>query len=343
MSTMAIASARSSVLDRQTLVQAILDLEKGHPARIPDPYLACQLALYVKPYIDSLTRPNGGFTAEREAEEAAEEIPQRLAIRSRSSLLEGPAPELSDLPGPERARWIFLDRFISLEKHQEILRYEFARSDFARYQEDLERFLDNLLMLPDVVEATESNDIPALQRIFASTLLLFRNPFIGDEEGHPIPCTLEHLRQCYPAYFYRRSKTSNWYESYAFYREPMRAAHWSLCDVEYLNCTLRRPERKLASYAKQWHLPIENVQQKTVLEEIYDRIVSGEALGENLFEKNCSSCTSTHYRQGEDDPVKTVFVVQKNQRIAIHGKVGIPHWKATRRLWPGVFPAIVFP
>jgi hypothetical protein len=103
---------------------------------------------------------------------------------------------------------------------------------------------------------------------------------------------------------------------------------------------LRQPQRRLQNYARQWLLPDESVVQKTVLDDIYDRIICGEALEEHLFEQNCNACTSTRY-QKRKGPLHLVYTVQKDQKIAIHGKVGIPHWRATRRLWPGAYPAIV--
>jgi hypothetical protein len=258
-------------------------------------------------------------------------------------LPEGPLPELGSLSPQDKARWIFMERFIPLEQHETILGYTFAPEDFAAHEQDLGRLLEVMLMLPQVARAAEEGDLPVVQKAFASTLLLFRNPFIGDENGHPIPCALENLRQCYPSYFYKRRKKPNWYETQPFYAEPLGRAHWVLCELDYLNCTLRRPERKLIGYARQWNLPAEYARQKTVLEDIYDRIICGEGLGDHLFEQNCNSCTGTSYRHQGKGPLRIVYTVQKHGKIAIHGKAGIPHWKATRRLWPGVFPTLVIP
>ena len=320
--------------------------------------LAHQLAQHVKPHIDRLTALAQGLsidedelatdslTAEAEATAQATEVddtkPRRKrAIKKRPSL-EGPIPELTTLSSQDKARWIFMERFIPLEQHEKILGYNFDTDDFDRYQQDLDSLLDNLLALPGTIPAVQSNDIPALQKIFASSLLIFRNSFLGDEDGNPVPCTIENLRYHYPSYFYKRRKTLSWYERQSFYTEPLGQARWALCEIEYLNCTLRPPERKLIGYAKHWHIAPENVPQKTVLEDIYDRIICGEALEEHLFEQNCNCCTATTYRHKENTPSRMTYIVQKNQKIALHGKRGIPHWKATRRLWPGVFPTIVF-
>jgi hypothetical protein len=348
-------------LDRETLVQAILDLEQGGPALIPDPTMASLLAQRVKPYIDRLANPatEDEELEDREDEdessleslaeaigldEPGEEIgPRPPRPRPAPLLLEGPAPELAHLGPEDRARWIFLERFVPLERLQQILGYELTASDLARYREDLDRLLGDLLLLPPVAVAWAQNDVPALQRAFASTLLLLRHPFVGDAGGDPVPCTLRGLKERFPAYFYRRYRMPNWYEEQPLYTEPLTKARWIVGDVEYLNCTLRRPERKLAAYARQWFLTTEQVQQKSVIEDVYDRIICGEAVGEHLFERNCSSCTSTQYEPEGGGPRRTAFTVQKDGKISVHGKVGIPHWKASRRLWPGVFPMLVFP
>ena len=345
-------------MDRDGLVQAILDLEKDRAPRVVDPMLAHQLAHHVKPHIDRLAALTQGLPIDEDelaidslaaedeaaapATEAEDKKPRRKRAIKKKPSLEGPIPELSTLPSQDRARWIFMERFIPLEQHETILGYNFDTDDFDRYQQDLNNLLDNLLALPNITSAVQSNDIPALQKIFASSLLIFRNPFIGDEDGNPIPCSVENLRKHYPSYFYKRRKTPNWYEKQTFYTEPLGQTRWALCEIDYLNCTLRSPENKLAGYAKHWHIPTENVPQKTVLEDIYDRIICGEALEENLFEQNCNCCTATTYRHKEKSPLRMAFIVQKNQKIALHGKRGIPHWRATRRLWPGVFPTIVF-
>lgn len=357
------ASPLTTTMDREALVQAILDLEQDGQALIPDPVLASLLAQRVRPYIDRLARPastddedeledleDDDETSLESLAEAVglhepEETTEQRSPRSRPTplSLEGPAPELANIGPEDRARWIFLERFVPLERLQQILGYELAAADLDRYREDLARLLDDLLLLPPVAVAWSQNDVPTLQRAFASCLLLLRHPFIGDAGGDPVPCSLRSLRERFPAYFYRRYHLPNWYEDQPLYTEPLTSARWVVCDVEYLNCTLRRPERKLAAYARQWFLTTEQVRQKSVVEDVYDRIVCGEAVGEHLFERNCSSCTATLYEPEEGEPPRTAFTVQKGGKIAVHGKVGVPHWKASRRLWPGVFPMLVFP
>jgi len=347
----------ASTMDREALVQAILDLENNRAGKVEDPNLAYELAHHVKPRIDQLSALAQGLPVEEDEEEvtisslAAEaelaEVegvkPRRKrAVRKKPSS-EGPLPELASLPPQDKARWVFMERFIPLEQHEDILGYSFTPEDFSQYEQALGSFLVNLLLLPDAILAAQNSDILSLQKIFASLMLIFRNPFIGDGNGNPIACTVENLRQHHPSFFYKRRKKPNWFESYNFYAEPLGQAHWVLCEIDYLNCTLRGPKRKLAGFAKRWHIPPENVRQKTVLEDIYDRIICGEALGEHLFEQNCNCCTATTYRSRNKGPSRMVYTVQRHQKISIHGKVGIPHWRTSRRLWPGIFPSIVFP
>ena len=80
--------------------------------------------------------------------------------------------------------------------------------------------------------------------------------------------------------------------------------------------------------------------QKNAVEDIYDRIICGEALQEHLFEQNCNSCTTTQYDKGMGVH-HSVYTVQKDRKIAIHGKVGLPRWRTSRRLWPGVYPTLI--
>ena len=349
----------ASTLDREALVQAILDLESGNAGKVIDPRLAYQLGHHVKPYIDRLTALQQGLpepeedeltidaldpeveTAALDAEVEDTKSRSRQPVQGKSSP-QGPLPEITSLSPQGRARWIFMERFIPLEQHQNVLGYQFAADDIERYEQELEDLLDSLLTLPATIQPAEQNDLPKLQKIFATHLLLFRNPFIGDEDGNPIPCTIEGLRLYYPDYFYKRRTTPNWYEGHDFYTESLGQPRWILCEIDYLNCTLLGPERKLAGYAKRWHVPPENAIQKTVLEDVYDRILCGEALGEHLFEQNCNSCTSTFYKPKPKSPPRMVYIVQRHQKIAIHGKPGTPHWRATRRLWPAIFPTVAF-
>lgn len=333
-------------MDHRALVQAILDLENDREVRVDDPDLACELAEHVKPYVDELAQLRGSPAATEGETEPADARRRRRAARGKrppAGKPEGPVPRLLSLPPNEQARWIFMERYISLEKHEEILGYNFAAETFAEYQERFDRLLKDLLLLPRALEAAEKNDIPALQRLFASCVPIFRSAEIGDQKGGTIPSSLDNLRLCHPSYFYKRRKKPNWFEAHDFYHEPVTGPRWVLCDAEYMNCTLRRPERKLAGYARDWDLPPEYALPKSVAEDIYDRIVVGDALEEDLFAGSCNCVTSTRYRARKKGSRRLVYTIQRVHKVTIHGKAGLPHWKATRRLWPGVHATLVFP
>lgn len=332
---------RESAVNRDDLAQAIIDLEGERVSPLQDAQLAYELGHRVKPLIDRLVYEppsrSGSRTRSREMEDRAV---QRKRATRRSPSFDKPAPELTALADIDKARWIFMERFIPLDTVQNILQCAFTPEERDVHHQALERFLARLFLLSDVASALEAGDLPALQKMFASTLLLFRHAQLGDDSGGQLPCTLAHLRLRFSDYFYRRRNMPNWYETQPFYTAPLPHSRWVLCDIDYLNCTLRQPQRRLSAYAQTWSLSAEASTQKTALEDIYDRIVCGEALGEHLFEQNCNSCTTTSYQKGRGAAYQ-VYTVQKDQKIAIHGKVGLPHWRTSRRLWPGVFPTLI--
>lgn len=328
-------------MDRKALVDAILDLEHDRGSVIEDPDLAEALGQCVKEYVDELaalraaTPGTGGEGGRRRGRQRRD--------RKEVGLPAGPVPRLTSQPPGEQARWIFMERYIPLATHEEIFGLSLSPEAFAEHQESFDRLIKDLLLLPRSLEALEKNDVGSLQRIFATCVPIFRSPAIGDEVGGSVPSTVEGLRQRFPSYFYKRRKKPNWFESQDFYTEAVPGPRWVLADTDYLNCTLRRPERKLAAYAKDWDLPPEYAQQKSAVEDIYDRIVVGEALGEDLFARTANSLTATRYRHRNRGAKRLVYTVQKIHKITIHGKAGIPHWRATRRLWPGVHATLSFP
>ena len=338
----------TSTEDIEALAQAILDLENGQLEPVADSALAYDLSRHVKPYVDRLIALKEGSSLLEGIDDDGDEDQlknkkNRRRRKNKRGAPEGPLPELDSLSPEEKARWIFMERFIPLEKHQEILGYPFAEESFSAYQQALNRTMDNLLVLVPAIEAAQNGDIEALQQIFASAVLVFRNPFLADDSGHPTTCTIETMRHKFPAYFYKRRKKPNWFERFPFYTAALEEPHWALCDTEPLNCTLRRPERKLAGYARHWGVSDEHARQKTAIEDIYDRIICGEALEENLFSGKYNACTSTFYHsKGKKGPGKMVYIVQKRRKIIINGSDGTPHWKASKRLWPVAYPALTF-
>ena len=349
--------APESTMDRESLVQAILDLAEGRAVPLSDEAMAQTLAEHVRPYIERLialrqtdasTSPPPGeeVTIDDLADAASTsdmEPVQVTQVPSRETSVPAPTaiPTLTEVSPEERAKWIFMDRFVTLDHLQELLGYELTPEDRELHNHNLSTGLQRLLALSSTLPLLRRNDVPALQRLFASSVLFLRNPFQSDEHGHVVPCTLEALRLHFEEFFYKRRKTPNWYERYGFYTETMGRAHWVVADFEYLNCTLFSPQRKLARYARRWGAPVEYVPQKTVLEDVYDRVICGRAFDEDLFEQNCSSCTATTYQPQGRGPERLVYTVQRARKIAIHGKPGIPHWRTSRRLWPAVFPSLV--
>ena len=89
-------------------------------------------------------------------------------------------------------------------------------------------------------------------------------------------------------------------------------------------------------------LTADRFQAIRLIEDVYDRVVCGEILKEDLFARNCSSLTATTYRTRKKSPQRLVYTVQRVHKIATNGRVGIPHWKAKKRLWPGAFPVMTF-
>ncbi|MDA0335511.1 MAG: hypothetical protein O2782_10125 [bacterium] len=351
-------------MDREALVAAILDLERDRDTQLEDEALAQDLSAHIKGYVDELVslRANGDATAGDSADDtgdgggedggsddgteesdtaAQQQKRRRRRGRQKTDLPDGPVPELSSVSPGEQARWIFMERYISLEKHEEILGLNFQPEVFAEHQEGFDRLIKDLLLLPRAMEAAQKNDITGLQKVFARCIPVFRYPQIASDGGEPAESSVQNLRQAYPAYFYKRRKKPNWFEARDFYTDAVPGPRWVLCDTEYMNCTLRPPERKLASYARDWDLPPEYAHQKSIVEDIYDRIIVGEATGEDLFAGHTSNLTSTRYRSRKTR--RLVFTVQKVHKITLHGKNGLPHWRATRRLWPGVHPSLAFP
>ncbi len=325
-------------MDRDELVQAILDLEHDREVQIEDADLAQELSDHIKEHVDELAGLRSGAGAGGEGRKKKR---RKKRKPKGADLPEGPVPELMGLPPGEQARWIFMERYISLEKHEEILGLSLESEVFAEHQEAFDRLIKDLLLLPRSLEAAEKNDITGLQKVFAGCVPIFRYPQIAAAEGAPTDTSLENLRLTYPTYFYKRRKKPNWFEKRDFYTEAVPGPRWVLCETEYLNCTLRSPDRKLSGYASAWDLPPEFAQQKSIVEDIYDRIIVGEALGEDLFAGNTNNVTSTRYRARKAQ--RLVFTVQRVHKITLHGKGNIPHWRATRRMWPGVHATLCFP
>ena len=333
---------RELAVNRDELAQAIIDLEDEQFGLLEDEQLAYDLGQHLKPLIDQRVVEDRSGPSHPDQEPAKthddERKPRERPVRTPANF-GGPTPELANLSNQERARWILMDRFITLEQLEKIIGCAFSQQESDQYNKALDEFLSRLFLLTDVASAMKDCDLPALQQMFSSTLILMRHREVGDEERVRVPCTLENLRLRFDKYFYKRRSVPNWYESQPFYTDPLEKSQWVLCEIDYLNCTLLSPKKRLSTYARAWALSSSAILQKNATEDVYDRIICGEALQEHLFEQNCNSCTTTSYAKGTEIPY-SVYTVQKDQKIAIHGKVGLPHWRLKRRLWPGVYPTL---
>ena len=332
-------------MNREALVQAILDLQHDRAHRVEDPDLAHALGEHLKPYIDLLDQ--AGAQGDSPAEATEDLLPSTAAGKGsgrrqrKGHKQQGPPSDINELPPRDQARWIFLDRFIPLEKHEEILGIAFAPDYFEAHETAFEKSFSEMLQLPRFAAALAKNKLESLQRYFASYVLLFRSPHITTTDQTAVKVSIESLRQRFPDYFYKRSKKPNWFERHPFYTESIDQPHWALFSLDYLNCTLWDPDKRVSSYGNRWKALELDVRPKTLLEEVYDRIICGQALEEKLFPSNVNYLTGTEYRNSEKGAPRLTYVVQQEEKMGIHGKINKPHWHWKKRLWPGVLPSLI--
>ncbi|MFT7691413.1 MAG: hypothetical protein ACI8P2_000028 [Candidatus Latescibacterota bacterium] len=235
----------------------------------------------------------------------------------------------------ERFERIFSTRFISLTRIESTLSVKFTSSDKKRYLNSLQKLWDQLFERDEFRPHVEKNRVASLANAFADYSLIFRSPILHGNER----TTFASLREHFGAFFVNPHAKGLWYTRQAFYHKPIERGHWALVDRQYLNCTFKKPSIRLLMYARANGLPAKCVRQKTVVEDIYDRIIIELTLSERFFE-NCHSITRTSYQANADEPAKQVYLFYKDQSIRISGKSGTPHWKPTKARWPGVLPSI---
>ena len=68
-----------------------------------------------------------------------------------------------------------MERFIPPEQLEAIIGCVFSPEESDRHNRELDEFLDRLFLLTDVASALEACDLPALQKMFSSTLILMRH------------------------------------------------------------------------------------------------------------------------------------------------------------------------
>lgn len=243
---------------------------------------------------------------------------------------------LLSLPVEERFACIFSDRFLSLKQIESIFSISFSPSEQTRYAKSLEQLWSLLFERSEFRPHVEKNRVEALAKAFNDYVVIFRSPKINNGET----TSVSTLRDRFPAFFVQANVKSLWYSKLDFYNQPLGATQWALIDKQYLNCTFKKPSYRLLMYARANGLPGKSVRQKTLVEDLYDRIATEIALTQRFFD-NCNSITQTVYQESPKSPLKQVYLYYKEQTIRISGKSGTPHWKPTRPRWPGLLPSIV--
>ena len=277
---------------------------------------------------------------------------------------DGPAPDTDDSDAPdaveaatdsggggrlpllrrrvaERLRLLLGPRFLDLDQLAEVLCQPLPEDETAKATVRLERVWDGLMAIDRFRTHARENHVPALRRALQDYVLVYRSASLPGADGTTVPCSIDSLKDLFGARFVSASDRSLWYSRLPFYRDPLLEGHWALLDGQYLNCTFKQPKIRLVMYARANDLPAAAVRQKSVLEDVYDRVVVDTALRQ-LFFHNCNSLTRTTYQQKDEQAKKLVHVYYRDAQIRISGKRGVPHWRPSKPRWPGVIPAVVF-
>lgn len=250
-------------------------------------------------------------------------------------------PGINELHPEEAARWLFLDRFISIDKLSKMLGVNPEAFHNDSIQKDLKIFMDRIFSTPRVSKLIRKGAIAKLQMLFSSSVLLFRNSYLADNNEAHQPCNIANLRDRFPAYFYAPRESPNWYEKEPFYTEDICIPRWVLVELNFLNCILINSQQAKYLYSKRKTFPLNSVKQKSVIEEIYDRITIQEILGEELLDSNCNVLTSTRYRKNSKT-IFHVYIVQKESKIGFQRSHKKPTFRKKRPYWPGFFPSVEF-
>jgi len=247
---------------------------------------------------------------------------------------------LIEMSIPERLETIFGDRFIGPQRLSKILDTVFSESELIKANLSLERLWETIFTRPTLQPHIEANQLSAIRQTFNDYALIYRiDQLPGAAESEP--CNIEFLRRRFPSFFLSTSTNALWYQDLDFYLEPIDRPHWALLDRQYLNCTFKKPSIRLLMYARANDIPAEFVRQKSVIEDIYDRLLVATALGEHFFD-NCNHITCNSYQFPNEVAKKLVYTFFKGNLIRISGKRSLPHWRPGKPQWPGVLPAIVF-
>ena len=251
------------------------------------------------------------------------------------------SPSLIELPLEQRFERIFGNRFVTPARLESLIGVHFD-ADFSTITDaGLKQVWHWIYNREDLRPHIDNNRIKTLKNTFADYALLLRSPYIGDKTGESVKCTLATLRERFDTFFVSGPESGLWYTNMPFYHQPISKGHWTLVDRQYLNCTFKKPSIRLLMYAKANGLGNEMVRQKSVTEDLYDRILLELAMQER-FVDHCHSITGTAYQPNVKTPIKQVYTYYKEDAIRISGKSGIPHWRPSKPRWPGVLPSIIF-
>ena len=265
------------------------------------------------------------FTDDAVADEDADE----------DSSAEADSTALQERSTEDRLRAIFGARFIDTERLGEMLGGQLSDEELANARGSLEQAWQRLASLPQMRQQVTEGRLKSLRRAFSEYALVYRTTTLPDGS----PCHLAGLRDSLSGRFVQSSERSLWYSKLGFYREAIANGHWALVDSQYLNCTFKRPKIRLMMYARANELPPGIVRQKSLVEDIYDRLICDSALEREFF-ANCHSLTRTVYQMSGDDSKKQVYVYYLDGMIRLTGKRGIPHWRPSKPRWPGVLPSL---
>ena len=300
---------------------------------------------------DSISDIDSDLLTELNTEIAAVKRDRKLYVPEEDEGDDEPVPDagrpqqaaLLDQPVSERFRRILGPRFLDVPRLSEIFGRSFSGEDVAQSEAMLESVWSSLFDRPQFRPHVEANRLKALRKAFLDYALLFRCSRIptASTDDEPEPCTIKLVRELFPIHFGKGSERSLWYTRLPFYVAPMSESHWALVDRQYLNCTFKKPSIRLLMYARANDLSPKSIRQKSVVEDVYDRIALQSAVGAPFFE-NCNSLTRTRYSGDGKGTGKQVFVYRKDDAIRISGKGGTPHWRPSRPQWPGVLVSVVF-
>jgi hypothetical protein len=283
--------------------------------------------------IASVKKDRKLFVSKVDAEDAAPEAKSNNKKKTQ---------RIVDLPLEARFERIFGDRFVAPARLEALLGVRFSPEFNATVQESLNKAWDWLYHREELQTHFENNRIKTLQNTFTDYALLLRSPYIGNKDGVQVQCSLSTLRDRFNTFFVGGSDRGLWYANMPFYKQPIKKGHWTLLDRQYLNCTFKKPSIRLLMYARSNGLSAKMVRQKSVTEDIYDRILLELALQER-FVDNCHSITGTTYQPNAKATTKQVYTYYNDDALRISGKSGIPHWRPSKPRWPGVLPSILFP